>query len=86
MLLEACGECVLLLDASWNIRHANPEAQVRLGRSLEELLDQSFDSLFTTPLRRRDIRSGRKVMQRAVHESRVGGGASFCTDDPGVSK
>lgn len=77
MLLEACGECVLLLDASWNIRHANPEAQVRLGRSLEELLDQPFDSLFTAPLRRREIRSGRKVMQRAVHESRAGGARVF---------
>ncbi len=67
MLMDAWPEGIYLIDAAWNICHANRAAQKHLGLSLESLIHRPLDSLFTTPLRRRFVRKGRKFEQRAIH-------------------
>jgi PAS domain S-box-containing protein len=71
--MEGWAESVFLLDSSWCILYANHAAQERLGRSLGNLLEQSFDSLFVGPIRRRDVCRDRTVEQRALQISPGGG-------------
>ena len=73
ILMEAWAESVFLLDSSWCILYANQAAQARLARSLGDLLQKSFDSLFVGPIRRRDVCRDRTVEQRAMQINPDGG-------------
>jgi PAS domain S-box-containing protein len=66
ILMEGWAECVFLLDASWCILYANQAVQARLGFSPSKPLGLSFDSLFTVPIRKRDVCRDRTMEQRAM--------------------